>query len=82
MTTKEEAEISKIKELMRKEEEIVQLGTQIKEQSESKYSNGVYLINELIRDVNSENQAMQNKALHEVIYLMKIYNYNHIKGNK
>ena len=80
--TQEEAEINKLKELIRKEEEIVQLRTQIKEQSESKYSNGVYQINELIRDVNSENQAMQNKALNEILYLMKIYNYNHIQGNK
>lgn len=80
--TKEETEIQKFKELISKENEIVQLRTRIKEQSESKYRNGVYQINELIRDINSENQAMQNKVLHEIYYLMKIFNYNHIQGNK
>jgi outer membrane protein TolC len=80
--TKEEEDIRKLKELIIKEDEIVQFRTRIKTVSESKYRNGVYQINELIRDVNAENQAMQSKSLHEIHYLMKIYNYNHLQGNK
>lgn len=80
--TKEEAEINKMKELIMKEDEIIELRTRIKESSESKYRNGVYQINDLIRDINAVNQAIQNKGLYEIHYLLKIYNYNYLQGMK
>jgi outer membrane protein TolC len=78
--TQEQKEIEKIKKLMEKDDEIINLHNSIKTSGESKYKNGVYRINELIHDINAENRARQTKALHEIQYLMSIYNYKHIQG--
>ena len=79
--TQEQAEIQKISKMLTKDDEIIQLRNRVKKASESKYKNGVYQTNELIRDINAENQARQTKALRQVQYLMSIYNYKHIQGN-
>lgn len=79
--TREQEEIRKLKKLMDKDDEIIRLRNRVKTASESKYKNGVYQVNDLIRDINIENQARQTKALHEIQYLMSIYNYKHIQGN-
>ena len=79
--TQEQSEIHKLKILLEKDDEIIQLRRRVKLAGESKYKNGVYQINDLIRDINAENQARQNKALREINYLLSIYNYKHIQGN-
>ncbi|HCO67542.1 MAG TPA: transporter [Dysgonomonas sp.] len=79
--TREQEEIRKLKKLMDKDDQIIRLRNRVKTASESKYKNGIYQINDLIRNINTENQARQTKALHEIQYLMSIYNYKHIQGN-
>lgn len=79
--TKEQSEIQKMRKLMEKDDEIIHLRNRVKIAGESKYKNGTYQINELIRDINAEAMARQSKALHEIQYLMNIYNYKHIQGN-
>lgn len=79
--TEKQEEINKLKKLIDKDEEIIRLRNRVKTTSESKYKNGIYQVNDLIRDINTENQARQTKALHEIQYLMSIYNYKHIQGN-
>ncbi len=73
-------EIQKAQELMQKDDEIITLRNRVKTASESKYENGVYTVNDLIRDINAESQSRQAKILHEIQYLMSIYNYKTIKG--
>jgi len=73
-------EITKYKKLMEGDDEIILLRARVKTASESKYKNGVYQINELIRDINAENQARQTKAIHKIQYLMNIHSYKHIQG--
>lgn len=79
--TEKQEEINKLKKLIDKDEKIISLRNRVKTTSESKYKNGIYQVNDLIRDINTENQARQTKALHEIQYLMSIYNYKHIQGN-
>lgn len=79
--TQEQAEIEKYRKLLAKDDEIIELRNRIKKAGESKFKNGVYQTNELIRDINAENQARQAKALHEIQYLLSIYNYRHTLGN-
>lgn len=79
--TQQQAETQKVKKLLDKDDEIIRLRNRVRKASESKYKNGVYQTNELIRDINAENQAMQTKALHSIQYLMSIYNYKYIQGN-
>ncbi len=73
-------EIQKAQELMQKDDEIITLRNRVKAASESKYENGVYTVNDLIRDINAESQSRQAKIIHEIQYLMSIYNYKTIKG--
>lgn len=74
-------EAQKYKQLMKNDDEIVDLRNRVKIAGESKYKNGVYQMNELIRDINAANQASLTKALHQVQYLMSIYNYKYTQGN-
>ncbi len=74
-------EIKKSKKMMSDDDEIITLRGRIKKASESKYENGVYTINDLIRDINQESQSRQAKILHEIEYLMNVYQYNDIRGN-
>jgi len=78
--TKEQEEMQKSKKLLEKDDEIIRLRNRVKIAGESKYKNGIYQMNELIRDINAEAMARQSKALHEIQYLMNIYNYKHIQG--
>ncbi len=74
-------EIQKFRNLMKQDDEIITLRNRVKTAAESKYENGVYTVNDLVRDINAESQSRQAKILHEVQYLMNIYNYNNIQGN-
>ena len=73
-------EMQKAKELMQRDDEIIVLRARIKTASESKYANGVYTINDLVKDINAESQSRQAKIAHEVQYLMSIYQYRTIAG--
>ncbi len=75
-------EIQKAKDLMQRDDEIINLRHRVKIASESKYANGVYTVNDLVKDINAESQSRQAKILHEVQYLMSIYNYVVVSGSK
>ncbi|MDR1091412.1 MAG: TolC family protein [Prevotella sp.] len=79
--TQQQFEIQKAQKLLAKDNEIIQLRNRVRKAGESKYKNGIYQTNELIRDINAENQAMQARALHNIQYLASIYNYKYIQGN-
>ncbi len=78
--TKEQSEIQKMKDLLSKDDDIIRLRARVKSSGESRYKNGTYQMNELIRDINNESLARQTKALHEIQYLMNIQNYKQIQG--
>lgn len=73
-------EIQKAKELMQRDDEIINLRQNIKKASESKYANGAYTINDLVKDINAESQSRQARIVHEVQYLMSLYQYRTIAG--
>lgn len=79
--TQQHSEIEKLKTQLEKDDEIITLRRRVKIASESKYKNGAYQINDLIKDINSENQARQQKVLREIQYTQSIYNYQYTQGN-
>lgn len=79
--TQAREEIIKQKKLIEKDDQIIKLRESVKNSTGSKYKNGITQVNDLIRDTNSESQARQTKALHQMQYLMSIYKYKHISGN-
>lgn len=69
----QDAEIRKLQEMVKSDEEAVRLRENIRKASEVKYENGVYTISELIMDVNQALIAQQEKVLREVELEMMVY---------
>lgn len=71
--TKEERELNKLRELMRDDDEIISLRTNIRKAAEIKVANGTLSVTELLREVNAEDMARQNKVLHKMQLLKSYY---------
>ena len=65
-TTQQNAEIEKLTELLKQDDEIIELRTRIKNTSAAKVENGTLTVSEYLREVTNENIALQIKALHEI----------------
>jgi outer membrane protein TolC len=74
------AEIQKLEELINTDDEIIALRASVKEASNAQLENGVITVNDFLREVNAEDQARQNKLLHETQLLMAQYNYQTTAG--
>ena len=66
-------EIEKLKNTLKTDDEIIQLRSNIKKASEAKVANGTMTVTDLLRDINNENQARQNRSLHEIQLYMTVY---------
>lgn len=65
--------IDQMRKVMHDDEEIIRLRTSVRQASEAKYTNGTLTVNDLLRDITSENQASLNKSLHELEWLKSMY---------
>ena len=74
-------EIEKQQEIIKNDDEIVQLKSRIKNAYQLKYDNGICSMNDLINSINKESEAKRNQALHRVQLLMSMYNYKAKTGN-
>lgn len=70
--------IEKMEEAMRYDEEIIVLRRSIRERTEARLRNGDASVNDLLRDLNAEDRARQNRTVHEVEWLKNIYELKHI----
>lgn len=66
-------EIERMYDLKASDDEIVRLRSSVRKASESKYRNGVITLNDLLRDMTNENNAMVSSTLHELEMLKNIY---------
>ena len=71
--TQQNADIEKFKELLKQDDEIIELRTQIKNTSAAKVENGTLTVSDYLRDVTNENMARQIKTLHELHLLQTAY---------
>ena len=69
----QDAEIKKMRNLVKEDEKVLRFRESIRQASEVKYANGVYTISELISDVNYALIAQQEKLLREIELKMMIY---------
>lgn len=74
-------ETEKIRELIKSDDEIIRLHTSIKNASVAKVENGVLTVTELLREINAESLAKQQKAMHEIQLMMSIYNLKYSTNN-
>ncbi|MCD8317525.1 MAG: TolC family protein [Paraprevotella sp.] len=67
-------EVEKLNQLMLNDDELIRLRTNIRQSAETKVNNGTLTVTEMLREVTSEDQAKQTKALHEIQRLQALYN--------
>ena len=73
--------IARYRKLMAQDEEIIALREQVRKAAESKLSHGIIDVNDLLRDINSENAARVQQSIHEVELLKQMYDLKYTTNN-
>lgn len=74
-------DIDKLKKTLENDQKIVTLRTNIKKANEVKVQNGTATITDLLREINAENTAKQNRIIHEIQLNMTVYQYKNNINN-
>jgi len=73
--------IDRSRQLMARDEEIIALRQQVRKAAESKLSHGIIDVNDLLRDINSENAARVQQSIHEIEMLKQMYDLKYTTNN-
>ena len=73
--------IDRYRRLMAQDEEIITLRQQVRKAAESKLSHGIIDVNDLVRDINSENAARVQQSIHEIEMLKQMYDLKYTTNN-
>lgn len=71
--TRQEKEIASYREQLQYDDEIIALRNSVKRSSEAKMANGTLSGIDLVRDINSEYLAVEEKNMHEIKMLLALY---------
>jgi len=74
-------EVQKLRELIRVDDEIIVLRSRIKNTAKAQYEHGVISTNDLLRELNAEENARQNLAVHQIQFMLAKYTYQTTSGN-
>lgn len=66
--------INRYRKMMQNDDEIIALRTHIRKAAESKLAHGIIDVNSLLREINNENAAKSQQAIHEIDMLKEMYN--------
>jgi len=75
------ADIKRIRDLMKQDDEIIALRENIRKSMEAKVANGTGTVTDLMREMTQENLARQTKVAHEIDLLTAIYNLKNTRNN-
>ena len=75
------SEMVRLQQLISTDDDIISLRAEVKKASNVQLENGVITVNDFVREVNAEDQARQNKLLHETQLLMAQYSHQNTTGN-
>ena len=73
--------IKRYRSLMSQDQEIITLREQVRKAAESKLSHGIIDVNDLLRDINSENAARVQRSIHEIEMLKQMYDLKYTTNN-
>jgi outer membrane protein TolC len=79
--TQQGNEITKLRQLIDKDKQIIELRTSIKNAGKAQAQNGVITVHDYLTYVNDENRARQDFLLHQIQLLNTTYNYKTTSGN-
>jgi len=74
-------EMVKLQQMILKDDEIIKTRTAVTQDAKQKMDNGTLTSHDYLSELNMENQARQNKMLHEIQLLQSQYNYKITTGN-
>jgi outer membrane protein TolC len=75
------SDINKYLELVKTDDEIIQMRESVKNAASAQLANGVLSAHDYATEVNAEDEARQNKILHEMQLLQTQYSYQNTIGN-
>ena len=82
ITQKQQNEdIEKYNALVKKDDAIIELRESVKKAASAQLENGVLSAHDYINEVNAEDQARQNRTLHQMQLLQAEYSYQNTVGN-
>lgn len=79
--TQQNAEVQKLQELIKTDDEIIELRAAVKTAAQAQLENGVITSNDYLLKANAEDQARQNKIIHRIQLLAAEYNHKTTSGN-
>ena len=74
-------DIARFQKLMADDEEIITLRSAVRKAAESKLSHGIIDVNDLVREINTENAARVQQSMHEIEMLKQIYDNKFTTNN-
>jgi len=74
-------ELAKLRKLLEQDRELLALKGSIKDAYTVKYENGVATMSAMLDRINDENVSRQNMIMHEIQYLLTVYQYLNTSGN-
>ena len=66
--------ISRYQTMMKSDDEIIVLRTNVRKAAESKLTHGIIDVISLLREINNENAAKTQQTIHEIDMLKEMYN--------
>ncbi|MCD7935634.1 MAG: TolC family protein [Tannerellaceae bacterium] len=79
--TQTDNEVQKISQLVNSDDEIIRLRESVRRSAEVKVANGTISVLDMMKEVNAEQTAIQDKIVHEMQLLQAIYNLKYITNN-
>lgn len=77
--TEHNEQIERQRQMLASDDEIISLRQQVRIASESKLQHGIIDVNDLLKEINSENAARVSRSLHEIEMLRQIYQLKYAK---
>lgn len=78
---RQNTEIEKLITIMKNDDEVIRLRTNIQRSAEAKAANGTLSVIEMLREITARDNAVQDKNVHEIQLLMAIYNLKYTTNN-
>ena len=77
----QDEDIIRYRKLMADDEEIISLRSNVRKAAESKLQHGIIDVNDLVKEINSENAAKVQQSLHEIEMLKAIWDLKYTTNN-
>ena len=78
---KHSEEVERYHQLISADEEIIALREKVRHAAESKLSHGIIDVNDLVKEINSENAARVQRSIHEIELLKSVYDLKYTTNN-